>query len=123
MDPKIFKDANRWRMHLFSENTKVIQDLYRENYRGEEIGGLVLDLRDKFASAIKDALANDAKTDQNTLNLVISIPTMNRVISVLSEQKKYGFELGQLIYDEMNEVPVCVIAASGATFFAIKNLK
>ena len=123
MDPEIFKDANRWRMHLFSENTKVIQDLYRENYRGDEIGGLVLDLRDKFASAIKDALANDLKTDQNTLNLVISIPTMNRVISVLSEQKKYGFELGQLIYDEMNEVPVCVIAASGATFFAIKNLK
>ena len=123
MDPEIFKDANRWRMHLFSENTKIIQNLYRENNTGEEIGGLVLDLRDKFALAIKDALANDLKTDQNTLNLVISIPTMNRVVSVLSEQKKHGFELGQLIYNEMNEVPVCVVAASGATFFAIKNLK
>ena len=123
MDSEIFKDANRWRMHLFSENTKIIQDLYRDNYNGEEIGGLVLDLRDKFALAIKDALANDLKTDQNTLNLVISIPTMNRVMSVLNEQKKHGFELGQLIYDEMTEVPVCVVAASGATFFAIKNLK
>jgi len=87
MDSEIFKDANRWRMHLFSENTKIIQDLYRDNYNGEEIGGLVLDLRDKFALAIKDALANDLKTDQNTLNLVISIPTMNRVMSVLNEQK------------------------------------
>ena len=116
-----FSDPEEWGLHLFLENQKILVDLLNQRKQAGELAGLVLDLRDKFAKALKDALADDINVEQNTFNLVISMSALTRVISVLNDQQEHGFQLGVLTYDNEKEIPVCVVAASGATFFAMKK--
>lgn len=116
-----FSDPEEWRLHLFLENRKILVDLLNQHKQAGELAGLVLDLRDKFAKALKDALADDINVEQNTFNMVISMSALTRVISVLNDQREHGFQLGVLTYDNEKEIPVCVVAASGATFFAMKK--
>jgi len=119
----VFHNAEEWRLHLYSQNEEAIFNLYKQNSESGDFAVLVLDLRDKFAKALKNFLISELEVNENTLNLVIHTSMLEKVIGVLNEQRKHGFTLGSLIYDDQKEVAVCVVAAAGATFFAVQNLK
>jgi hypothetical protein len=119
----VFNDPIEWRLELYSQNTSSIINTYKQNETENQVGLFLLDLNDPIANKLANSLIKDLNTNENTLTLLVHIDTFMEYIKVLSAQKSNGFQIDGLIYKEETEVPVCVVAANGATFFAVQNLK
>ena len=119
----IFTDPEEWRLELYSQNTSSIINTYKQNLTEDEVGILLLDLHDPIANQLANPLLKDSKITEDSLTLVVHIDTFMECIKFLAAQKTTGFQISSLIYKEETEVPICVVAANGATFFAIQNLK
>ena len=119
----IFNDPEEWRLELYRQHNLSIINTYKQNKTEDEVGILLLDLHDPIADQLANALLKDSKIKEDFLTLVVHLDTFMNCIKFLASQKSNGFQISALIYKEETEVPVCVIAANGATFFAIQNLK
>ena len=119
----VFNDPIEWRLELYSQNTSSIINTYKQNETENQVGLFLLDLNDPIANKLANSLIKDLNTNENTLTILVHIDTFMEYIKVLSAQKSNGFQIDGLIYKEETEVPVCVVAANGATFFAVQNLK
>lgn len=121
-EPK-FTDPEEWRLELYRQHNLSIIDTYKQNKTEDEVGVLLLDLHDPIANQLASPLLKDSKIKEDSLTLVVHIDTFMNCIKFLAAQKSNGFQISNLIYKEETEVPVCVVAANGATFFAVQNLK
>ena len=121
-EPK-FTDPEEWRLELYRQHNLSIIDTYKQNKTEDEVGVLLLDLHDPIANQLASPLLKDSKIKEDSLTLVVHIDTFMNCIKFLAAQKSNGFQISNLIYKEETEVPVCVVAAKGATFFAVQNLK
>lgn len=121
-EPK-FTDPEEWRLELYRQHNLSIIDTYKQNKTEDEVGVLLLDLHDPIANQLASPLLKDSKIREDSLTLVVHIDTFMNCIKFLAAQKSNGFQISNLIYKEETEVPVCVVAANGATFFAVQNLK
>lgn len=119
----VFTDPEEWRLELYSQNTSSIINTYKQNKTEDEVGVFLLDLNDPIANKLAYSLIKDLNTNENSITILVHMDTFMEYIKVLSAQKSNGFQIDGLIYKEDTEVPVCVIAANGATFFVVQNLK
>jgi len=119
----VFSNPEEWRLELYSQNTSSIINTYKQNKTEDEIGVFLLDLNDPIANNLANLLIKDLNTNENSITILVHMDTFMEYIKVLSAQKSNGFRIDGLIYKEETEVPVCVVAANGATFFAVQNLK
>ena len=119
----VFTDPEKWRFELYRQHTPSIINTYEQNKTEDEVGIFLLDLEDPIASKLAHLLIKDLETNENIATIIVKIETFLQYVEVLSAQKSAGFQIGVLFYIEETEVPVCVIAANGATFFAVQNLK
>lgn len=119
----IFTDPEEWRLELYRQNTSSIINTYKQNKNNDQAGILLLDLHDPIAFQLANALLGDSKISGDSLTLVVHVDTFVNCVKALASQKSKGFQISNLTYEEETEVPLCVVAANGATFFAIQYLK
>ena len=125
-DKPIFTDPEDWRLELYSQHNSSIITTYKQyknKTKNEKVGVFLLDLKNRIANELAVALTKDTKFNGDCLTLVIHMDTFMKCIKFLAAQKSNGFQISGLTYEEETEVPVCVVAANGATFFAVQNLK
>ena len=119
----VFTDPEKWRAELYRQNLSSIIKLYEDNKTEDDVGVFLLDLLDPVAKHLANALTEDTNIDSHSLSLILHLDKFMKCIGFLSAQKPNGFQIGNLLYREETEVPICVVAANGATFFAVQNMK
>jgi len=126
MTKKKFNDPIEWRLELYKQNQDQINNSYKSyqlKSSNSDAGIFICDKKDNIGLAIVKALIPEYKGNENTITFAVSISRFNHILNVLNKQKVNGFKMGDLIYDDKTEIPLCVIAANGTTFFAIQHLK
>lgn len=114
-----FSNPEEWRLHLYQQNSKKVAETYANVKESDEVGIFLIDLRDSVGQVLAKSLIRDLDTNQNTIFITVGIEKYFNLLRVLANQKKNGFQNGQLMYDRNIETPVCVIAANGSTFITI----
>jgi hypothetical protein len=120
---KTFTDPEEWRLEVYRQQGPSIKETYEQKKTEDDVGIFLLDLNDPIARQITSSLIKDFDGNENTIIVLVRIETFLQYVRGLATKKCKGFQIGGLSYKEENEVPVCVIAANGATFFAVQNLK